>query len=227
MSKRNVYVPTGSDAFVVYVPLPVPFVPTVIDVVLMTAPAGFVTVSVTFPAGHPVSCSVNVEPRAPEVDGRTVTCGPGTGVGTGVGATVGTGVGGAVGTGVGATVGAGVGGGGGGGAIVGTGVTGVTVFVGVGLGSTKSTGLFVGGGGVVGAAVALGAFVAAAVVPVATAAGAPAWVPRADAFGSTAVLPSSAVASATSQPATATHERSASAIERTCGQGMPRCAVTG
>ena len=205
MSNRNVQAPTGSDPLVEYVPLPVPFVPTVIDVVLMTEPAGFVTVSVTRPAGHPLSCSVNVVPRVPDVDGRTVTFGPGTGVGR--------------------TVGAGVGGGG---AIVGTGVTGVTVFVGVGLGSSTRTGVFVGGAGVGGATVALGALVVAgAVVAVATAAGTGAWVPAAGALGSTAVLTSSPVASATSQPAIATHDRSASAIERTCSHAVPRWAVTG
>lgn len=199
--------------------LVVPVEPTVSVAVLITAPAGFVTVSVTLPpAGHPLRFSVNEEPRVPVFDGRTVTFGDG----AVVGATVGTGVGGAVGTGVGGAVGTGVGGGGGGGATVGTGVAGVTVFVGVG--STSRTGVFVAGGGVAGAVVARGALVIGAVVPLAAGAGAvETWaLLAAGAFGSTAALTSSGVADATSQPATATHDRSASVTARRCGQDIPR-----
>ena len=201
--------------------LAVPVEPTVSVAVLITVPAGLVTVSVTRPpAGHALRFSVNDEPRVPVLDGRTLTFGAG--VGAGVGATVGTGVGGAVGT--------GVGGGGGGGAIVGTGVRGVTVLVGVGLGSTSSTGVVVGAGGVVGATVPRGAFVAGAFVPVlapVAAAGVGAWVRTAGALGSTTVLASSAVASATSQPAIATHENRASATARSGSHLSPRGEITG
>lgn len=207
--------------------LVVPVEPTVSVAVLITAPAGFVTVSVTLPpAGHPLRFSVNEEPRVPVFDGRTVTFGDGAvvgaTVGTGVGGAVGTGVGGTVGAGVGGAVGTGVGGGGGGGATVGTGVAGVTVFVGVG--STSRTGVFVAGGGVAGAVVARGALVIGAVVPLAAGAGAvETWaLLAAGAFGSTAALTSSGVADATSQPATATHDRSASVTARRCGQDIPR-----
>jgi len=210
----------------VKVVLAVPVEPTVSVAVLITVPAGLVTVSVTRPpAGHALRFSVNDEPRVPVLDGRTLTIGAG--VGTGVGATVGTGAGGAVGTGVGC--------GGGGGAIVGTGVTGVTVFVGVGLGSSRRTGVVVGAGGMVGATVPRGAFGPGAFVPGAfvpvlapvAAAGVGAWVRTAGALGSTTVLASSAVASATSQPAIATHENRASATARSGSHLSPRGEITG
>ena len=181
----------------------------------MTAPAGFVIVSVTRPpAGHPLSCSVNDEPRVPVFDGRTVTFG----AGAAVGATVGTGVGATVGGAVGATVGAGVGGGGG--ATVGTGVTGVGVFVAVGPGSTSSTEVGVAGGGEAGATVAFGAVVTGAVVALPDAALDATGATAAGALGCARAASSSDVADATSQPASA-RAHTTSATDRGRSQPIP------